>query len=45
MSNIMVFDIETVPNVEGGRRVYGLEGLSLEAPDKPHVAEFSAAWK
>lgn len=24
----MVFDIETVPDIEGGRRVYGLEGLS-----------------
>lgn len=26
--NIFVFDIETVPDVEGGRRLYGLEGLS-----------------
>lgn len=25
--NVMVFDIETVPDVEGGRRLYGLEGL------------------
>lgn len=24
----MVFDIETVPDIEGGRRIYGLEGLS-----------------
>lgn len=26
--NIFVFDIETVPDVEGGRRLYGLDGLS-----------------
>lgn len=26
--NIFVFDIETVPDVEGGRRLYNLEGLS-----------------
>jgi predicted PolB exonuclease-like 3'-5' exonuclease len=26
--NILVFDIETVPDVEAGRRQYGLEGLS-----------------
>ncbi|HEX6396682.1 MAG TPA: ribonuclease H-like domain-containing protein, partial [Steroidobacteraceae bacterium] len=26
--NILVFDIETVPDVEFGRRLYGLEGLS-----------------
>ncbi len=26
--NILVFDIETIPDVELGRRVYGLEGLS-----------------
>ena len=26
--NIFIFDIETVPDVEGGRRLYGLEGLS-----------------
>ncbi|OBS10411.1 3'-5' exonuclease [Acidihalobacter prosperus] len=26
--NVMVFDIETVPDVDGGRRVYGLDGLS-----------------
>jgi predicted PolB exonuclease-like 3'-5' exonuclease len=25
--NVMVFDIETIPDVEGGRRLYGLEGL------------------
>jgi predicted PolB exonuclease-like 3'-5' exonuclease len=25
--NVMVFDIETVPDVEGGRRVYDLQGL------------------
>lgn len=26
--NVLVFDIETVPDVAGGRRVYGLEGLN-----------------
>ena len=26
--NIFVFDIETIPDVEGGRRIYNLEGLS-----------------
>lgn len=26
--NVLVFDIETVPDVEGGRRLHGLEGLS-----------------
>jgi len=26
--NIFVFDIETIPDVEGGRRLYNLEGLS-----------------
>ena len=26
--NTLVFDIETVPDVEFGRRMYGLEGLS-----------------
>jgi len=26
--NVMVFDIETVPDVDGGRRLFGLEGLS-----------------
>ncbi len=25
--NVMVFDIETIPDVAGGRRLYGLEGL------------------
>lgn len=28
--NILVFDIETVPDVEAGRKLYGLEGLSDE---------------
>jgi predicted PolB exonuclease-like 3'-5' exonuclease len=28
MMNTMVFDIETVPDVEGGRRLYDLDGLS-----------------
>ncbi len=26
--NVFVFDIETVPDVDGGRRLYGLDGLS-----------------
>jgi predicted PolB exonuclease-like 3'-5' exonuclease len=26
--NVFVFDIETIPDVDGGRRVYGLDGLS-----------------
>lgn len=26
--NVMVFDIETIPDVEGGRRLYDLDGLS-----------------
>ena len=29
--NILVFDIETVPDVEGGRAIWGLEGLDDEA--------------
>jgi predicted PolB exonuclease-like 3'-5' exonuclease len=28
--NLLVFDIETVPDIEGGRRLHGLEGLSDE---------------
>jgi len=28
VTNILVFDIETVPDVEGARRLYGLDGLS-----------------
>jgi 3'-5' exonuclease len=28
--NILVFDIETVPDIELGRRLYGLTGLSDE---------------
>ena len=28
--NVLVFDIETVPDVELGRRLYGLTGLSDE---------------
>ncbi len=28
--NILAFDIETIPDVEGGRRLYGLEGLDDE---------------
>lgn len=35
--NVLVFDIETVPDVEGGRRLYGLEGLSdKEVADVMH---------
>ena len=26
--NILVFDIETIPDIDSGRRLYGLEGLS-----------------
>ena len=26
--NVFVFDIETIPDVAGGQRVFGLEGLS-----------------
>ncbi|HKJ88415.1 MAG TPA: 3'-5' exonuclease, partial [Gammaproteobacteria bacterium] len=25
--NVLVFDIETVPDIEGGRRLFGLDGL------------------
>ncbi|RME36062.1 MAG: 3'-5' exonuclease [Gammaproteobacteria bacterium] len=28
--NILVFDIETIPDLEGGRRLFGLEGLGDE---------------
>jgi predicted PolB exonuclease-like 3'-5' exonuclease len=28
--NVLVFDIETIPDLEAGRRLYGLEGLSDE---------------
>lgn len=28
MTSVFVFDIETVPDVEGGRRLYGFEGLT-----------------
>ena len=27
MANILAFDIETIPDVDGGRKLYGLEGL------------------
>jgi 3'-5' exonuclease len=30
MTPVMVFDIETVPDVDGGRRIHGFEGLSDE---------------
>ncbi len=26
--NVLVFDIETVPDIEAGRRLYDLDGLS-----------------
>ena len=25
--NVLAFDIETIPDIEGGRKLYGLEGL------------------
>ena len=28
--NVLAFDIETVPDVDAGRRLYGLEGLSAD---------------
>jgi len=35
--NVLVFDIETVPDVEGGRRLYDLDGLSdKEVADVMH---------
>lgn len=27
MNNVFVFDIETIPDIDGGRRIYGLDGL------------------
>lgn len=30
LGTVLAFDIETVPDVEGGRRLYGLDGLSDE---------------
>ena len=30
LNNIFVFDIETIPDLEAGRRIYGLDGLSDE---------------
>jgi predicted PolB exonuclease-like 3'-5' exonuclease len=36
--NVLVFDIETVPDVEGGRRLYGLEDLADEDVAKAMVA-------
>ena len=26
--NVLVFDIETIPDLDGGRRIYDLDGLS-----------------
>ena len=35
--NVLVFDIETIPDVEGGRRLYDLDGLSdKEVADVMH---------
>jgi predicted PolB exonuclease-like 3'-5' exonuclease len=34
MNNIFVFDIETIPDVDSGRRLYHLDGLSDEAAGK-----------
>ena len=28
VNNIFVFDIETIPDLEAGRRIYQLEGIS-----------------
>jgi len=28
MNNVLVFDIETIPDLDGGRRLHGLDGLS-----------------
>jgi predicted PolB exonuclease-like 3'-5' exonuclease len=37
MMNVLVFDIETVPDVDGGRRLYDLDGLSdKEVADVMH---------
>lgn len=30
MRNVLAFDIETIPDTEGGKRLYGLEGLEPE---------------
>lgn len=30
MLNVLVFDIETIPDVEGGKRLYNLEGLKAD---------------
>lgn len=30
VNNVFVFDIETIPDLEAGRRIYGLDGLSDE---------------
>lgn len=37
--NVFVFDIETIPDVEGGRRLFGLEGLSDEDAAKAMFAQ------
>ncbi len=36
--NVMVFDIETVPDVDGGRRLYGFDGLDDESVAKAMFA-------
>ena len=35
--NILVFDIETIPDVETGRRLYDLDGLSDEDLSLIHI--------
>ena len=41
--NVLVFDIETVPDVELGRRLYGLEGLDDSAVAKAMFAQQRAS--
>jgi predicted PolB exonuclease-like 3'-5' exonuclease len=41
--NCLVFDLETVPDVEFGRRLYGLEGLDDDAVAKAMFAQRRAA--
>jgi predicted PolB exonuclease-like 3'-5' exonuclease len=41
--NVLVFDIETVPDVELGRRLYGLEGLEDAAVAKAMFAQQRAS--
>ena len=50
--NTLVFDIETVPDVELGRRLYDLEGLddaavakAMFAQQRARSATFRACWR